>query len=189
MLANGTIIDIYRKAQDFAKDSVANKNSIQQAVNVARLLHPLPDISLSDIGTAKLTWIKGNITLSFEFFNFSVNVVFAAKGVTDQTFTGVQYHSGSIPVNVLFAILQQFCLMTNTPAPKINPWDEFEDIYFENINIDDIKEREEAATENKVKTFLSFKKTKTDIQNDNTTAEKESDIITEEEDSNQESQQ
>lgn len=185
MLANGTIIDIYRKAQYFAKEPAVNKNGIQQAVNVARLMHPLPDISLTETGTARLTWKKDNVTLSMEFFSFNVNVVLSVKGASDQIFTGVQYHNGTIPVNILFVLLQQFCFMSNTPAPQINPWDEFSEVYFEDIDIESIKEREEMATQEKVKTFLSFKKIP-DIKEDDTAAEQKDNVITKEEDINQE---
>ena len=185
MLANGTIVDIYRKAQTFAKDPKADKSSLHQAVNVARFMHPLPDIVLTKIGTAELVWQKDNVFFSLEFFPNNVNITLAVQGATDQVFTGTQYHSGSIPINILFVILQQFCFMVKIPAPKINPWDEFGDTYFEDINLDDVKEREDAAEEEKTKTFLSFKKIKTDIkEDDNVTSivEEDNDLTVEEED-------
>jgi len=166
MLANGTIVDIYRKAQAFAKEPTANKNSLHQAVNVARFVHPLPDITLTKAGTAELVWQKDNVCLSFEFFESHVDVTLSVQGATDQIFKGIQYHSGSIPINILFVILQQFCFMVQIPAPKVDPWDEFGDVYFEDIDIASIKEREDASIEEKTKAFLSFKKTKADIKED-----------------------
>lgn len=153
MQYGGTIVDIYRTAKELWNVPGANKNSIQQAVNVARFFQTIPYLKISDYNNAQLVWSHNNVIITFEFVESAVRVTLCQKYSDLPMFEGIQYHNGSIPIGTLYFILQSFCVIAGVPVFKLEPWDKLEGISVEDIDLSVYNEAEAKAYEAKIAAF------------------------------------
>lgn len=149
-----TMADIYREArelwqvQDFkfgdGRSWAPDHTCLTHAVNVARWMPAIPELTATKYGTVKLEWHTQVGYLSMEFFTNHINILKVFNKAHNIAQDQTQHFDTAVPIDSLFMALFQFSVEIQNPIknePK--PWDSFEGVAIPDLDMAAIEQQEE----------------------------------------------